>query len=62
VITASDDWDTYHSLHLLALEDWLDENPGHEDYAEVAAFRPDCVAHYLAERELGWAIVAARVP
>jgi hypothetical protein len=30
--------------------------------ATIAAFRPDCVAHYLAERELGWAIVAARVP
>jgi precorrin-6B methylase 2 len=63
VVTASeDDWDTYHSLHLLALEDWLDENPGHPDAAEVAAFRGDCVAHYLAEREVGWAIVAARVP
>jgi precorrin-6B methylase 2 len=63
VITASDDdWDTYHSLHLLALEDWLDENPSHPDAAEVAGFRAECVAHYLAERELGWAIVAARVP
>ncbi|HEU0131494.1 MAG TPA: methyltransferase domain-containing protein [Mycobacteriales bacterium] len=63
VITASDDdWDTYHSLHLLALEDWLDEHPDDPDAAEVVAFRPDAVDHYLAERALGWAVIAARVP
>jgi precorrin-6B methylase 2 len=63
VVTASDDdWDTYHSLHLLTLEDWLDAHPGDPDVAEVAAFRGPAVAHYLAERALGWAVVAARVP
>jgi precorrin-6B methylase 2 len=62
IVASDDDWDTYHSLHLLALEDWLDENPGHPDAAQVAAFRPENVAGYLAERPLGWAIVAARVP
>jgi SAM-dependent methyltransferase len=63
VTTASeDDWDTYHSLHLLALEEWLAENPDHEDAAAVAESRGEVVASYLFERELGWAVVAARVP
>jgi precorrin-6B methylase 2 len=63
VQTANDDeWETYHSLHLLALEDWLDENPGHEEYERILAFRADNVAALLAQRLLGWTILAARVP
>jgi precorrin-6B methylase 2 len=63
VVTASDDdWDAYHSGHLLALEDWLDDNPDDPDRADVAAFRGECVTHFLAERVLGWAVVGARVP
>ena len=62
VASSTDDWDTYHSLHLLALEDWLDANPGHPEAGEVAAFREESLAYWLAEREAGWAVVAARVP
>ena len=63
VVTASDDdWDVYHSGHLAAVEDWLDENPDHPERAEVEGFREACVTYYLAERVLGWAVVTARVP
>lgn len=63
VVTASDDdWDLYHSGHLLAVEEWLDEHQDHPERAEVEGFRDECVAHYLEERVLGWAVITARVP
>ncbi len=62
IAASSDDWDRYETLHWLALEEWLHENPGHP---EAAAFREHGAsrrARYLRWRRdlLGWAIFVGR--
>lgn len=59
VFTASDDdWETYHSLMWLSIEDWLAEHADHPD-AERFADRSRR-GEDLYEHSDGWAIVAGR--
>lgn len=57
-----DDWDRYESLHWLAAEDWLAENPDDPDAAEIRAHHEHRRDRYLRwDRELvGWAILVGR--
>ena len=57
-----DDWDRYETLHWLAAEDWLSENPHDPDAAEVRAHHEHSRDRYLRwDRELlGWAILVGR--
>jgi SAM-dependent methyltransferase len=59
VLAASqDDWNTYHSLMWLSIEDWLLENP---DHPEANRFRDHrSRGSDLAEQQDGWAIIAGR--
>lgn len=59
VFTASaDEWERYHSLIWLSVEDWLAENPDHPDAARFQG--RESRAEDLAEHRDGWAIVAGR--
>lgn len=59
VFTASDDdWERYHSLMWLSIEDWLAENPDHPD-AERFADRSRR-GEDVDEHKDGWAIIAGR--
>lgn len=63
VIDASqDDWDRYESLHWLAADRWLRENPGDPDAEQIRSLVERYRERYLRwERDLlGWAIVAGR--
>jgi hypothetical protein len=57
-----DDWDRYSTLHWLAAEDWLAENPDDPDAAAIRAEHERSRERYLNwERDLlGWAILVAR--
>jgi SAM-dependent methyltransferase len=57
-----DDWDRYETLHWLAAEDWLAENPDDPDSAEIRAHHERWRDRYLRwDRELvGWAIIVGR--
>jgi precorrin-6B methylase 2 len=57
-----DDWDRYETLHWLAAEDWLAENPDDPDAAEIREHHERWRDRYLRwDRELvGWAIVVGR--
>ncbi len=63
IIAASDDdWDRYESLHWRAVEEWLDEEPGHPDTEDVRARHRRARDEYLHTIRplLGWAIFVAR--
>jgi SAM-dependent methyltransferase len=65
IIAASDDdWDRYESLHWRALEEWLAQNPGDPDAADMRDKHERSRSRYLGtERELlGWAIFVGRKP
>jgi SAM-dependent methyltransferase len=65
IIAASDDdWDRYESLHWRALEEWLGQNPGDPDAADMRDKHERSRSRYLGtERELlGWAIFVGRKP
>ena len=65
VIDAShDDWDRYESLHWLAAEDWLAENPDDPDAGTIRRQHEESRESYLRwQRDLlGWAIIAGRKP
>jgi SAM-dependent methyltransferase len=59
-----DDWDDYETLHWLAAEDWLAENPDDPDAAEIRSHHEHWRDRYLRwDRELvGWAILVGRTP
>lgn len=59
-----DDWDRYETLHWRAAEDWLAENPGDADAAEIRAEYERSRDRYLRwdHELLGWAIIAGRKP
>jgi SAM-dependent methyltransferase len=59
-----DDWDRYESLHWLAAEKWLAENPEDPDAASIRAQHEEDRDWYLrwGRALLGWAIVAALKP
>jgi len=64
VASSEDDWDRYETLHWSAVEEWLGENPGDPDAAEIRAMHERSKATYLRHgREvLGWAIFVAWKP
>lgn len=59
---SQDDWDRYETLHWLAAEEWLEENPDDPDAREIRATVERYRDRYLNwERDLvGWAIVVGR--
>jgi len=58
IASSEDDWDRYETLHWRACEEWLAENPGHPEAAELATAYRDSKAHHLEVQRglLGWAI------
>jgi len=56
--SSRDDWDRYETLHWLAAEEWLAENPDDPDAAEIRAHHEQWRDRYLRwDRDLvGWAI------
>jgi SAM-dependent methyltransferase len=62
IASSEDDWDRYESLHWLALDEWLGENPGHPQAGEFRARGAAARSRYLAwERAvMGWAIFVCR--
>ena len=62
IASSEDDWDRYESLHWLALDEWLAENPEHPQADEFRVRGAAQRARYLAwERAvLGWAIFVCR--
>lgn len=60
LITASrDDWNRYHSLQVLSIEDWIEEPPDHPDTAERRADRQRRL-HNLAAPPPPWAVLVGR--
>jgi hypothetical protein len=59
-----DDWDRYESLHWLAADEWLHDNPKDPDAGEIRARAERYRLRYLRWTRdlLGWAIVAGRKP
>jgi SAM-dependent methyltransferase len=57
-----DDWDRYETLQWLAVEEWLDANPGDPDASEIRATLETSRETYLTwQRDLlGWAIFVGR--
>jgi len=65
LIAASlDDWDRYETLHWLAVDEWLRENPHDRDAEEIRArSRRDREDYLRWQRDLlGWAIFVGRKP
>lgn len=65
IVDASpDDWDRYSTLHWLAAEDWLAENPDDPDAPAIRMEHERWRDRYLRwDRDLlGWAIFAGRKP
>jgi len=58
IASSEDDWDRYETLHWRAVEEWLADNSGDPDAAEVQAMHERSKRTYLRHgRELmGWAI------
>jgi len=56
--SSDDDWDRYETLHWRACEEWLAENPGDPDAADVRAMHERSKRTYLRHRRelMGWAI------
>jgi SAM-dependent methyltransferase len=63
IASSEDDWDRYESLHWLALDEWLAENPEDPQADEFRAVGREYREAYLRwERALlGWAIFVCRV-
>ena len=61
---SDDDWDRYESLHWRAVEEWLDEEPGHPDAADVRARHESNRDDFVRTQRalLGWAILVGRKP
>jgi SAM-dependent methyltransferase len=57
-----DDWDRYSTLHWVAAEDWLAENPDDPEAAAIRARHERSRDRYVRwERDLlGWAIIAGK--
>jgi SAM-dependent methyltransferase len=64
IASSDDDWDRYESLHWRAVEEWLAENPGHPDAAEIRQRHGRYRADYIGASRalLGWAIFVGRKP
>jgi SAM-dependent methyltransferase len=62
--SSGDDWDRYETLNWRACEEWLLQNPGDPDAAEIRALHEPARDRYLSfQRELlGWAIFVALKP
>lgn len=55
------DWDTYETLRLHAMQEWLDDNPDHPLSTRVRDAVPERIAHWLDRRHhAGWAILIGR--
>lgn len=64
IASTEDDWDRYESLHWLALEEWLRDNPADPEAERFRAMgRADRDSYLRWYRELlGWAIFVGRKP
>jgi SAM-dependent methyltransferase len=64
IASDEDDWDRYESLHWLALESWLAENPKDPDAHEIRERHEQARENYLDyQRELlGWGMFVGRKP
>ena len=62
IASSPDDWDRYESLHWSTLEEWLHENPDHEDAARFREMGRRYRDDYLRwQRDLlGWGIFVGR--
>ena len=62
IAASPDDWDRYESLHWLALEEWLAENPDDPDAEAIRTQHEQAREWFLrwGRDLLGWAIVAGR--
>ncbi len=62
IASSEDDWDRYESLHWLALEEWLRENPDDPDvdrFREMGRHYRDAYLQWQRDL-LGWAIFVGR--
>jgi len=59
---SEDDWDRYESLHWRAVEEWLDEEPGHPDAGDGRERHERYRSEYLRVNRplLDWAIFVGR--
>lgn len=57
-----DEWDNYYAEDWRGLADWLAENPGHPDYADVHQHLRDGQDEYAAygRQHIGWALYVVR--
>lgn len=60
VVASEDDWTDYVSRQLLALADWLDDNPAHPEAKSLADLSSQWYGDRAEWRTLGWAIVVGR--
>jgi hypothetical protein len=62
--SSHDDWDNYITEDWRGLSDWLDENSGHSDYAEVLKHLRDSQDEYAAygREQYGWALYVLKTP
>ncbi len=62
IASSLDDWDRYETLHWLAADEWLAENPDDPDADEIRARTQAHRERYLRWTRdlLGWAIIAGR--
>jgi SAM-dependent methyltransferase len=62
IAASEDDWDRYESLHWRAVEEWLDEEPGHPDAGDVRERHERYRREYVRVTRpfLGWAIFVGR--
>lgn len=62
VRSSQDDWDIYEAGNWRGLTDWLAENPGHPEWAQVHQFLRDGQDEYFryGREHLGWAVYLLR--
>jgi len=64
VVSSEDDWDNYETRHWSAVEQWLADNPGDPDAADIRGRHERAKRDYLryGRDYLGWAIFAGWKP
>lgn len=64
IASSQDDWDRYETLHWRAAEEWLADNDGHPDAADIRSLYARAKRTYLRHGRdlLGWAIFVGWKP